>query len=97
MPLIHQVIPILDYLRGHLEKAVDDREMHSAICHVAQNGVLVLDKYYARTDELDMYWMAMSMPHFFRCLNLSLTLPNSNAPSVQAQLFFREGMAARMD
>ena len=97
MPLIHQVIPIIDYLCGHLEKVVDDREMHLAIRHAAQNGVSVLDKYYARMDESDMYRMAMSMPHSFRCLDSSLTSPNSHAPSVQAQLFFREGMAARMD
>ena len=97
MPLIHQVIPIIYYLCGHLEKAVDDCEMHSAICHAAHNGVLVLDKYYAHTDELDMYWMAMSMPHSFRCLDSSLTSLDSHAPLVQAQLFFREGMAARMN
>ena len=97
MPLIHQVIPIIDYLCGHLETVIDDREMHLAIRHVAQNGVSVLDKYYARTDESDMYWMAMSIPHSFRCLNSSLMSLNSHAPSVQAQLFFREGMAARMD
>ena len=82
VPLIHQVIAIIDYLCGHLEKAVDDREMHSVICHVAQNGVSVLDKYYARMDESDMYWMAMSMPHSFRYLNSSLTSLNSHAPSV---------------
>ena len=53
MSLIYQVIPIVDYLHGHLEKVIDDREMHSAICHVAQNGVSVLDKYYACMYVLD--------------------------------------------
>ena len=60
MPLIHQVIPIIDYLRAHLEKVIDDLDMHPAICYAAQNGVLVLDKYYVHTDESDMYRMAMS-------------------------------------
>ena len=97
VPLIHQVIPMIDYLHGHLEKVIDDCEMHSEIWHAAQNGVSVLEKYYACMDESDMYRMAMSMPHSFRCLDSSLMSPNSHAPSVQAQLFFREGMAARMD
>ncbi len=60
VPLIHQVIPIIDYLCAHLEKVIDDLNMHPAIRHAAQNGMLVLDKYYVRSDESDMYWMAMS-------------------------------------
>ena len=59
VPLIHQVIPIIDYLHGHLEKAINDCDMHLAIFHVAQKGVTVLDKYYTCTDESDMYQMAM--------------------------------------
>ena len=60
VPLIHQVIPIIDYLHAHLEKVIDDLNMHPAIRHAVQNGVSVLDKYYACTDESDMYRMAMS-------------------------------------
>ena len=65
VPLICQVIPIIDYLHGHLENVIDDHTVHLAIRHAAQNGVSVLDKCYARTDQLDMYRMAMSMPNFF--------------------------------
>ena len=72
VPLIHQVIPIIDYLLAHLEKVIDDLDMHPAICHVAQNGMSVLDTYYAHTDESDMYWMAMST----HVLQMSLFITN---------------------
>ena len=64
MVLIHQVIPIIDILTDKLQAIVRNTRMLMSIRHGAQNAIVVLDKYYARTDDSVMYRAAMSEPKF---------------------------------
>jgi len=59
--LLHQVVPILDYLRVHLEETSENTSLHPAVRHAAMNGIAILDKYYSKTDESDMYRTAMGV------------------------------------
>ena len=67
-PLIHEVIPVIDSLTGYFDKSIDDTSLHAAVRHAALHGVLMLNKYYAWTDESCLYRIAMSV-----CLHLSHT------------------------
>ncbi len=58
--LVHQVIPMIDHLNTELESIVDDARKPKAIRHGAKNALRVLDKYYACTDESEIYRVAMS-------------------------------------
>jgi len=57
--LIHQVIPIIDYVRTELDKVINDYGKLAIVWHAAQNAAMIIDKYYACTDESVMYWVAI--------------------------------------
>ena len=59
-PLIHHVIPLIDQLHSRLTDLRDNVAIHMAIRHAASNALVVLNKYYSRTDECVMYRVAMS-------------------------------------
>jgi len=59
VPLLHQVIPIIDYIRNELDKVINDESKLLIVRKAAQNAALVLDRYYARTDESVMYRVAI--------------------------------------
>ena len=61
MHLIHQVIPYIDLLTTHLEKAVADWSLMKPVRSSAARGLRMLNKYYSRTDDSIMYRIAMSM------------------------------------
>ena len=61
IPLLHQVIPVIDILTEHLEDISNDSQYLSTIHAGAAKGLAVLNKYYSKTDESVMYWCAMSM------------------------------------
>ena len=63
IPLVQQVIPIINYLHQCLEDFTDDPSKSMIVHHAAQNGVWVLDKYYSQTDESVMYHVAMGEAH----------------------------------
>ena len=77
MPLLHQVIPIIDVLTAHLENTVADILLHKVIRRAAARGLGVLNKYYSLTDESVMYRIAMS-----KCLVLCLVIPHTHYISV---------------
>jgi len=56
---LHQVIPIIDYIRNELDKVINDESKLLIIRKAAQNAALVLDRYYAWTDESVMYRVAI--------------------------------------
>lgn len=62
-PLIHHVVPIIDSLTSALDKYIDNVALHPVVCHAALRGLLMLNKYYARTDESIVYRIAMGMFH----------------------------------
>jgi len=60
MPLLYQVIPLIDTLIWMLETAGDNKVFFPAVHATAAKGIAILNKYYAKTDESIMYCCAMS-------------------------------------
>lgn len=60
IPLMHEVIPIMDILTHELNLTIQDTNLHIAVRAAAARGRVIMDKYYSRTDESIMYRMAMS-------------------------------------
>jgi len=67
-PLIHQVIPIFDIITSALDDCVDNGDLVPAVRHAALRGILMLNKYYALTDDSIVYRIAMSESRAFLCL-----------------------------
>jgi hypothetical protein len=66
MPLLHEVIPYFDVLSGVLDEFIDDEDLPRIARHAALRGMLMLNKYYALTDDSIVYRLAMSMSfHLF--------------------------------
>ena len=61
VPLIHQVIPIINIVSKALDEFIDDATLPSAICSAAVRGSLMLNKYYSKTDESVIFCVAMSV------------------------------------
>lgn len=59
-PFFYEVIPIINTLTQVFDEAINNTLLHPAVCHVALWGVCMLSKYYAKTDENIVYWIAMS-------------------------------------
>lgn len=60
VPLIHDVIPFIDGLTAMLDEVIDDVLISLTVRHAALRGVLLLNKYYAKTDDSIIYRIAMS-------------------------------------
>ena len=97
VPLLHQVVLTIDYLRSHLEEMRDNASIHPAVCHATMNGIGILDKYYSRTDKSDMYRTAMGMYILDSLFGIAHSGCVSHASAIQTQLFCQQGVAAGMD
>ena len=53
------MIPIIDYVHAELDNVINDYSKLAIVRHAAQNAVMVIDKYYAHTDESVMYRVAI--------------------------------------
>lgn len=60
IPLVHDVIPLIDSITSILDETMDNVLEDLAIRHAALRGLLLLNKYYARTDDTVVYRIAMS-------------------------------------
>ncbi|KIJ50640.1 hypothetical protein M422DRAFT_147211, partial [Sphaerobolus stellatus SS14] len=60
-PLVHQVIPLIDYLARELEKVIADTAVLTVIQHGATNALRLLNKYYTATDDCEIYHIARIM------------------------------------
>jgi hypothetical protein len=60
VPLLHEVIPIIDAITRTLEKATSDHDLYPAVRASAAKGLSILNKYYSKTDDSIMYRCAMS-------------------------------------
>ncbi len=60
MPLLHQVIPVIDMLTGALEDVIESKQTAAMVRVAAARGLEVLNKYYSKTDDSVMYRVAMS-------------------------------------
>jgi hypothetical protein len=63
IPLLHEVIPIIDILNEKLEGFRDDEQLMAVEKGGVERGLAVLNKYYGKTDKSIMYRMAMSKCH----------------------------------
>lgn len=60
------MIPLIDALTAHLEKAIKNTALLRTVRNAAVRGRAVLNKYYSRTDDSIMYRCAMSK--YIKCL-----------------------------
>lgn len=67
-PMIHEVIPYMDIINKEFEQTLladknteDDapRKVPLVICKAVQKGLIILNKYYVKTDESVMWKTAM--------------------------------------
>lgn len=58
--MLHDIIPAIDKLTAFLDKIASDITLPLGVRAAALNGVKILNKYYAKTDESIMYRAAMS-------------------------------------
>ncbi|KAJ3490696.1 hypothetical protein NLJ89_g11414 [Agrocybe chaxingu] len=63
IPLIHQVIPVFDTVTAALDESIDNEANELAVRHAALRGMLILNKYYALTDDAVVYRIAMILHH----------------------------------
>ena len=61
VPLVHQVIPIIDIVSEALDEFIDGATLPPAIHSAAVRGSLMLNKYYSKTDESVIFCIAMSV------------------------------------
>lgn len=74
VPLLHEVIPLIDTITRTLEKAITDHDLYPAVRASAAKGLAILNKYYSKTDDSIMYRCAMSESSLPRPLNIFLIL-----------------------
>ena len=65
IPLIHQVIPVFNTVTAVLDESINNEANELAVRHAALRGMLILNKYYALTDDAIMYCIVMSVSCFF--------------------------------
>lgn len=70
VPLVHEVIPMINILSEELEKLILNDSHHPCTRVAAAKGYIILNKYYARTDSSIMYWLCMSESILISTLHL---------------------------
>lgn len=60
IPLIHEVIPIFDALTSALDEFLDNTDLLPAVRAAALRGIVMMNKYYALSDQSSIYRVAMS-------------------------------------
>ena len=64
--LISAVIPRIDTLVCIIDMFTEDATRHPAIRSAALCGLNILNKYYEKSDESFMYWIAMALDPRFK-------------------------------
>ena len=73
-PLLHKVIPLFDIITGYLDKFADNTDNFPAVQAAAQQGCMMMNKYYGLTDKSIMYWIAMCKWFYLYLWNLKTDL-----------------------
>lgn len=60
VPLVYEVIPILEELEATLTNIRNDATLPNVICIAAMAALIVVGKYYALTDDCEVYRIAIS-------------------------------------
>lgn len=84
VPLLHEVIPIIDILTAKLVDTISDFKLPTQIRFAAALGYEVINKYYSATDESIMYRCAMG--EWLYLFIVALWLTNSLQLSVTSQI-----------
>ena len=58
--LVHKVIPAMDTLTKYLDTTRDNVKFEPIIRVAAVRGLKILNKYYSRTDDSEVYRISMS-------------------------------------
>ena len=58
--LVHEVIPFIDVLTKHVDDFISNPNLTPAVRAAAQRGRILLDQYYSKTNETDIYRSTMS-------------------------------------
>lgn len=61
IPLVHKVIPIFDIITVALNEFIDNTTLPAIVWHAALRGMIMLNKYYALTDDSIIYQLSMSV------------------------------------
>ena len=61
IPLISSIIPCINDLICIIDDFKDNPDNHPAVRSTAIQGLMILNKYYKKTDETLVYWIAMGM------------------------------------
>jgi hypothetical protein len=67
IPLIHEVIPLIDMVQNMVDNIREDKKIHPVVRSAVQCASKVVDKYYSKTDEAEIYRVAMGK-HIFCCI-----------------------------
>ena len=99
IPLLRQVIPVIDILIERLEDISSNSQYYSTIHAGAAKGLAILNKYYSKTDKSIMYRCTMSMLYHFEFFvkHNPLSLCISASSKVQINILSIEEMAAGVD
>ena len=65
VPLLHEIIPVIGILTTALEDTAEDGTKLMVVRAAAKRGLVVLNKYYSKTDESIMHRCAMSEQTIF--------------------------------
>lgn len=74
-PRIHQVIPYIDSLNDALDDFSDNTNLFPTVRMAARRGAVILNKYYGKTNESNVFRIAMSDYLYPIFHTASLTIP----------------------
>lgn len=69
---MHEVIPMLESMETDLARVRDSPELPNAIRIAAIAALLIVSKYYALTDDNEVYRIAIGMLHIFLNYNINV-------------------------
>ncbi len=88
VPLLYEVIPMMDILTQELEKAVKNNLLMPCVYARVSHRLANIDKYYSKTDESIMWKTSMSKFRVSSFLyKFLLVLSSSLTPPLQTRLF----------
>jgi hypothetical protein len=97
VPLLHEVIPIVDIITRALDDYADDVTKLPVVRAAAQRGRAMVNKYYSLTDDSIMYRLAMRKFLLLLLLHLIDEFFCSASPSVQDILLHQSAVAKGVD
>ncbi|KAJ2920669.1 hypothetical protein H1R20_g16425, partial [Candolleomyces eurysporus] len=68
VPLVHEVIPYIDSVSSYFDTVIDNMALLPAVQHAALRGLVMMNKYYSKTDEIIVYRIAMILHPAYKTL-----------------------------